>query len=131
MALHDFVVARSALGHVDEIASTNSARIYLVRDYSVPGEPFDLVYKQYKKTLGHVPLHGLEQIVSVRHKMHPDRRRQLDARATWPLRVVVGSDDRAVGVLMRLIPPEFFQTLQLRSGKAEALPRELQYALQD
>jgi hypothetical protein len=124
------VISRSSLGHLEEIAVGGMARIYRAPDYRLPGDQFDLVYKQYKRRIGSVPLHGLEQIVAVRERMHPQQRNLLDNQTTWPLRVIE-AEGRAVGVLMRLIPDDFFQTLRLRSGKAYTGPRELQYLLQD
>ena len=125
------VVSRSSLGQLEPIGKGMTAKVYRLPDYRLAGDPLDLVYKEYKK--GVLPggaLAGLLAIVRVRDKMEPAQQGELDKRATWPLRVV---EENGVvkGVLMRLIPGDFFGTRTARDGSSRRQALELQFLLQE
>jgi hypothetical protein len=125
------VVSRTNLGRLEQIGRGMTAKVYRAPEYTLPGESFPIVYKEYKR--GVVPagaMTGLLAIVRVRDKMAPQQRDALDRRATWPLRVVEDSG-HVTGILMRLIPPEFFGTRRARDGSPKAQAMELQFLLQD
>lgn len=128
--MSNHTISRAGLATTTLIASGGMARVYRLQNFHLPGETFELVYKEFKQKILPVPLHGLLSIVRVRAEMHADQRRQLDNRAVWPLRVVE-HNGAAVGVLMRLIPNEYFQVLRLRRGDSTTKPRELQFLFQE
>lgn len=122
------VVDESTLGERERLGKGGMAVIYRLTDFRISGMSESLVYKKYKKSVLPVPSHGLEQIAAVRERMHPDQRLLFDERTAWPVRVVE-SEGQAVGVLMRLIPDDFFQTLRMRDGSSERVAREISFAM--
>lgn len=118
------------LGEPVFIAGGGTARVYRIHHQDV-GEPFPVVYKEYKESTrrkaGPGLLPGLLQIVNVRESLESTQRRFFDERTIWPVRVVVDDKGSAAGILMRLIPERFFQRLTLPSGDIKQKPREVQF----
>lgn len=87
-----------------------------------------LVYKQYKA--GHAPPHGLAAVVARRLRMDERTRQRLDLTTAWPVRVVEeGGEVR--GVLMRLIPDDYFEDRVKPSGVRARTLREVQHLFVD
>lgn len=121
---------RGDLGEIAFLAGGGTARVYRIGREDV-GEPFPVVYKEYKESTrrraGPGLLPGLWQIVNVRGSLDPAQRRFFDERTIWPVRIVVDDEGSAAGILMRLIPDRFFQRLTLPSGEVKQKPREVQF----
>jgi DNA-binding helix-hairpin-helix protein with protein kinase domain len=117
---------RAALGERKYLSSGGQSTIYQLPDYSLRGTPGPFVYKEYHKHLGEISSHGLAGLIAVRESLDATERQWLDQCTAWPLRVV---EERGAvtGVIMRLIPDEFFQELRLPSGRTARLPREAQH----
>jgi serine/threonine protein kinase len=124
------LVPSDRLGTAEELGRGGYARVYRLTAFRLDDVPFELAYKRFRRKTLPVSLVGLTSIVNRRLAMEVDQRRQLDERTAWPLRVVE-RNGAAVGLLMRLIPHEFFQQLRLRSGATETVTRELQFLWQD
>jgi hypothetical protein len=117
---------RAALGEREYLSSGGQSTIYQLPGYSLRGTPGPFVYKEYHKHLGEISGNGLAGLIAVRESLDAKERQWLDGCAVWPMRVVV--DRGAVtGVIMRLIPDEYFQKLRLPSGRTARLPREAQH----
>lgn len=125
MSVSPQVTDRSRLGQLDFIAEGGFARLYATPQLTIPGLTGRLVYKEYKSHV-QVMSHGLRSIVAVRARMEAEQRKALDRRAAWPV-TVVEDGPRVTGVLMPLIDDDFFQVLNLPSGKKEKKGREVQY----
>ena len=119
------------LGARDRLNAGANGTIYLLRDYQLSATPGPLVFKEYKLRSMSVSLAGLQHLVAVRVGMAPQRRVAFDELAVWPLKVVVDADGSPAGVLMRLIPEDFMQTIALPSGAREHIPREVQHLIFD
>jgi len=119
---------RAALGELEQLSGGGQSNIYQLRTYTLPNAPGPFVYKEYHKHLGEVSGHGLAGVIAVRESLDASEREWLDSSAIWPLRVVV-ERGAVTGVIMRLIPDEFFQQITLPSGRAARLPREAQHLL--
>jgi hypothetical protein len=117
---------RAALGERKYLSSGGQSTIYLLPGYTLRGIPGPFVYKEYHKQLGEISSQGLAGLIAVRESLDAGERQWLDRGTTWPLRVV---EERGAvtGVIMRLIPDEFFQELRLPSGRTARLPREAQH----
>jgi serine/threonine protein kinase len=118
---------RAALGNLEYLSDGGQSTIYQLPGYSMPNAPGPFVYKEYHKHLGQIPGHGLASVIAVRESLDTKERQWLDGCTVWPLRVVVDRGGAVTGVIMRLIPDEFFQQLTLRSGRTARLPREAQH----
>ncbi len=119
---------RSALGEMEHLSGGGQSTIYQLPSYSLHNMPGPYVYKEYHKHLGEVSGHGLAGVIAVRESLDAKERQWLDSCAIWPLRVVV-ERGAVTGVIMRLIPDEFFQQINLPSGRTARLPREAQVLL--
>jgi DNA-binding helix-hairpin-helix protein with protein kinase domain len=115
-------VSRTGLGALQQIGKGGQALVFLAPDLHVPGEQGSLVFKEYKaKNVSGV---GLDRMTGLRLRL-PDRDRQvLDLIANWPLRVVEGEDGRTAGVILQLIPPEFFHEVRSPTGRTKRVPRD-------
>jgi hypothetical protein len=105
------------------------AKVYAVPSLALPDVAGPLVFKHYRP--GHRPsAGGLEALVRRRMRMEPRVRARLDARAAWPVRMVE-DDGEVCGVLMPLIPDDFFRTRYLPSGERDKALCEWQHLFVD
>src|ERR1041384_1108642 len=119
------VIGLDAVGPLGELLGAGGqAKVYRAPHVSLTDVPGPLVYKEYKP--GQAPPHGLPAVVSRRLRMEEAARRRLDAVTAWPVRAV---EDRGEvrGVLMRLIPEDFFEDRVKPSGKRARTLREVQH----
>ena len=124
---------RGQLGGLRQIGKGGTAFVYAVNHPGIGPHP-EVVFKEYRQSVrrsaGPGLLPGLRSIVGFLDQLEPAPRRFFDQRMIWPLRVVVNDDgDAAQGIIMRLIPREFFQDINLPSGRREREPSELQFLL--
>jgi hypothetical protein len=127
----DQIVRRSQLGPLQLLGKGGTAMVYRVPRMSLPGVAH-LVYKEYKASIrastGPSLLPGLRALVAFRERLDPALQPRWDRRIIWPLRVVVADHDptAAIGVLMRLIPAQFFQRVVSRvTGATSVRVREV------
>ncbi|WP_229072852.1 hypothetical protein [Actinoplanes sp. DH11] len=125
------VVHIDALGPMRALNSGANGVIHRLDEFRLPDEPGELVFKQYRKGATPVPVHGLATLVAVRRRLVKQRKAALDELAAWPLRAVIGPDNEASGVLMRLIPGHYFEEMSLPSGARARVPREIQHLIAD
>lgn len=101
----------SALGAPQYLARGGTAKIYRLSGYSLPGEG-PLIYKEYKPKIrqaaGPALRPGLLALADFRERLSGEARAKLDQRAIWPLIVALGPDGKALGIVIREIPGEFF-----------------------
>lgn len=101
----------AALGALQYLTRGGTAKIYRLPGYSLPGEG-PLIYKEYKAKIrqaaGPALRPGLLALADLRAKLTADERAKLDQRAIWPLVVVAAPDGKALGIVIRGIPGEFF-----------------------
>ncbi|OLR91452.1 hypothetical protein BJP25_01040 [Actinokineospora bangkokensis] len=102
--------------------------MYLVPGFSLPDVDGPVVFKHYRT--GHRPPGGLSALVLRRLKMDQRARTRLDARTAWPVRTVEEGDE-VCGVLMPLIPGDFFRTRSLPSGEEDRSLCEWQHLFVD
>lgn len=123
-------VPRSVLGTLGpKLGEGGQARVHAVPSLSLPDVAGPLVFKHYRP--GHRPsAAGLEALVRRRMRMEARIRDRLDARAAWPVRTVE-DDGQVCGVLMPLIPNDFFRTRHLPSGEPDKALCEWQHLFVD
>jgi len=90
-----------------------------------PGAP--LVYKRFHEPSPSHSHKRLEALVRLRHEIDPRTRTELDARASWPLAVVVAEE--ALGVLLPAAPSTFNYPFRLASGRDGTALLEVQHLM--
>jgi hypothetical protein len=117
--------ARTEIGSLGPLlGSGGQGSVHAVPDISLPDVSGALVFKEYHR--GQEPPHGLQTLVSRRLRMDDATRAKLDRLTAWPVRLVE-EDGQVCGVLMRLIPDEYFQQRTTPSGKSTRTLREIQH----
>jgi hypothetical protein len=133
MIWQELAIGRSELGTTRPLASGGQGRIFRVPDLYLPDAPVPLVYKEYLPSGPPVSPAGLANIIALRAPLRPEQKLWFDSHLAWPLRIVVDREqggDTAIGVVMRLIPADFFQTVTLNGEKRE-VARESRYLFGD
>jgi DNA-binding helix-hairpin-helix protein with protein kinase domain len=123
------VIEIGALGSLGAlIGEGGQAKVYRAPGITLPDVRGPLVFKRYRS--GQSPPHGLHTVVAKRLRMDARAMRSLDLRAAWPVRVV---EDRGAvcGVLMPLIPDDYFRQRLLPSGESDRSLQEIQHLLID
>ncbi len=119
---------RGQLGQISQIGKGGQARVYLAAELEVPDEHGRFVFKEYKDKK--IPIGGLDGIVAFRYRMADYDRAVLDVLTNWPLRVVEADDGGTDGVIIPLIPDDFFHEIRRPDGTRKRLPRDGQYLAQ-
>ena len=120
-------VDRAALGPMTEIAAGGFGIVYRLETFRLPGYG-PLAYKEFLAPPDPPTAANLEQIITFHDRLPAARRAIVDGCAAWPLRVVV---DRGavVGLVMPLVPEDFFFVQQLPSGKPDKRPIAAQWLI--
>lgn len=118
---------RDQIGPCTKFASGGQARIYTAPQLTVPGESGPFVFKEYKRKT--YSMTGLDHIVGFRNRLGSRDRSFLDQVCVWPLRVVE-KDGTVDGVVLHLIPDQYFHQLQLPSGVSRRRLFDGQYLAQ-
>jgi hypothetical protein len=122
-------VTRAAIGPLGPLlGSGGQGSVYAAPGISLPDIAGELVFKEYHR--GQEPPHGLQTLVSRRLRMDEVTRARLDRSTAWPVRLVE-EDGQVRGVLMRLIPDEYFQQRIAPSGRPIRSLREIQHLFVD
>jgi hypothetical protein len=136
----DLILRRSDLGRLEPLGRGGTAVVYDLPDLTPAelGEPEleGLVYKEYKpKTraqAGPALLTGLLSLVEFRRKKLADAQRsQWNRRIVWPLRLVIDQHGAALGTVMPLIQPRYFQRFNRRAGRPHLAPRHVELLFGD
>ena len=129
----DLVIRRRTLGHLEYIGRGGTATVYGLPDLTAEtlgvDAPQGLAYKEYtariREAAGPGLAPGLRAMVAVRGRLDPKQRSRWDQRVIWPVRLVVGDDDTANGIVMPLLPERFFARIMLRAGP-QSMPRAVE-----
>lgn len=121
-------VKRADLGSLVVLAEGAYGKVYRAPQYHLPGDPAAIAYKAYTTAVAE-QARAAENAVSFRNRLDPADRADLDRYTLWP-RAVVEEQGAVVGLLMPLIPGEFFfeATDHATGGKSMKL-RELQWLI--
>ena len=118
----DFTVEKASVGKLHHLADANggqAATISRIPDFHLPGCPWPLVYKEYKASDKTPSVVGLSAMVMFRSGLAPDELKWFDQIAAWPARG--GHRGRsATGVVMRLVPDDFYRRLRSPTSGASA-----------
>lgn len=122
-------VSKAGLGQLTPLGEGGFGQVYRVSGYQLPGEPGDLAYKEF--TLNHAEqARAAAQAVAFRAGLSQADRDDLDRWAVWPRALVEEPPGTVTGLLMRLIPGDFFfQALDPDSGQPADRPREMSWLI--
>jgi uncharacterized protein YegL len=118
-------VHRSALGQLTGLATGGFSQVFRVDEFLLPGDATPLAYKRF--TVHHVEqARSAAAVVEFRARLTAAERGMLDRYAAWPRAIVEDSSGVVSGLLMPLIPPEFF-SLQHdpATGRLVSTPRDM------
>ena len=112
------------LGQLNFLAEGGFAKVYAV-NYTLPGDPAPLAYKKF--TVNHrQQAESAGKSVAFRQGLGSGDRADLDQFTTWPRALVTAGQGAISGLLMPLIPDDFFFHVPGASGQ-ERKPREMQW----
>ncbi|SFR22918.1 hypothetical protein SAMN04488564_106412 [Lentzea waywayandensis] len=127
--MNELAVPRQSLGGLGPLVGQGGqAKVYLAPDVRLPDVAGALVFKHYRP--GQAPPGGLRALVGRRLRMTATARRRLDLCTAWPVRTVE-EDGEVCGVLMPLIPEDFFHPRVLPSGVRDRALLEFQHLFID
>ena len=123
-------VKKADLGPLEELSEGGYGKVYRAPHYRLPGDPATAVaYKEFTVDVA-VQATSAEKAVSFRDPwLSPAERADLDRCTVWP-RALVEERGAVVGLLMPLIPDEFFiVTTDPATGGAGRKLRDLQWLI--
>lgn len=121
-------VAVDSLGELYEIGKGGMAKVYAMPSFLMHESPgVSWVYKRYLPKCRPVPLFGMEALVRLRDGLEDGQRETFERSFNWPVRVVVDDQPGAAGVVLPLLPEEYFGVLKLSSGATKRKPLEGQF----
>ncbi|MFC4063080.1 hypothetical protein ACFOWE_32785 [Planomonospora corallina] len=123
------IVRESALGRLTYIAEGAFARVHRVEGYTLPGDPTPLAYKRFTTKIRQ-QARTAEAVVRFRDTLPDADRADLDAYSVWPRALVTSRMGRVCGLLMPLIPQDFFCELNdPKTGNRTSRPREMDWLI--
>jgi hypothetical protein len=121
-------VKKTDLGTPKPLAEGGFGKVYRVPDCHLPGDPEDLAYKEFTKEKAQ-QAHASQAAVAFRDGLSAAERAELDLYAAWP-RAIVEDGGAVVGLLMPLIPADFFcELIDGTTGNRATAPREMQWLI--
>jgi serine/threonine protein kinase len=122
-------VSKADLGPLKELNEGGYGKVYLALNYHLPGDAATAIaYKEFTTDLADQE-RSAKNAVTFRDLLNPADKADLDRRTVWP-RALVEERGGVVGLLMPLIPAEFFlEITEADRGKKKRKLRELQWLL--
>jgi hypothetical protein len=117
------------LGQLSFLAEGGFGRVSRVDGYTLPGDATPLAYKEF--TVGRAEqARSAQDAVTFRAGLAPVERTELDRYTAWPRGLVDDATGSVCGLLMPLIPPEFFcRMADPASGTMTSKPREMSWLI--
>jgi hypothetical protein len=127
---HGQSVERGLLGPMTPIGEGAVGEVYRLDTFTLPGSFTPLAFKELKASLStrdrKEALRSMISAVAFRDSLSDADQAELDEYTTWPV-AIVKDQGLAVGILMPLIPPEFFIAANPRGGQPSAIVCELAF----
>jgi len=122
-------VSKASLGQLTPLGEGGFGKVYRVSGYQLPGGPGDLAYKEF--TQNHTEqARAAANAVAFRTGLSQADRDDLDSWAVWPRALVEEPPGTVTGLLMQLIPGDFFfRALDPDSGQPADRPREMSWLI--
>ena len=100
-------VEKSSLQPLTQLSKGGFGVVFLVGGYHLPGDPADLVYKEFTQEAA-LQAKCAAAAVAYREGLSPFDQADLDSHAAWPRALVEEPRGTVTGLLMPLIPKDFF-----------------------
>lgn len=124
------MIAKSDLGRLEFIAKGAVGSVYRVHDYRVPGLAYKEVRaadpQEFTPEKRMQALTSMRRAVDFRARLAAVDRHDLDKYTTWPIDMVEEAGEPR-GVVMPLIPPDFFTRIRTTSGSRRDLVFDLSW----
>jgi hypothetical protein len=118
-------VEKKSLGQLAPLAKGGLGEVFRVGGYHLPGDPSDLAYKEFTS---HVTeqANSAKAAVAFRDGLSAFDQADLDAHTAWPRALVEEPRGHVIGLLMPLIPADFFCPMtDPATGALERKPLEM------
>jgi hypothetical protein len=100
-------VEKSSLGPLKLLSKGGFGEVFRISGYHLPGDPADLVYKQFTQEAA-LQAKSAAAAVAYREGLSSFDQADLDSYAAWPRALVEEPRGTVTGLLMPLIPTDFF-----------------------
>ena len=122
-------VKKADLGHLVPLAKGGFGEVFRVPGYHLPGDHAALAYKQFTSQQAE-QARSAEAAVSFRNQLSRADRDDLDLYTVWPRALVEDGKAGVIGLLMPLIPDDFFcDRADPDTGGLTSKPREMQWLI--
>jgi hypothetical protein len=117
-------VRKTKLTKLTPLAEGGFGKVYRVDGFTLPGDKAPLAYKEF--TADHdAQGRSAQAAVAFRAGLGPTDQAELDFYCAWPRAVVTDGRGKVCGLLMPLIPGDYFCKLADADGKMTDKPREM------
>jgi hypothetical protein len=124
-------VSEKSLGNPKLISEGGFGKVYRLEGYRLPGDPMPLAYKEFTTDVAE-QARSAERAVDFRDAMGPGAQAGLDQVAVWPRALVVNQGGTVIGLLMPLIPKDFFfKGNDAMTGEKKDLARGIEWLFTD
>lgn len=118
-------VRKANLGQLTFLAEGGFGQVYRADEFNLPGDATALAYKEFTSEHARQGA-SARSVVAFRNKLSLADRTELDSYCAWPRALVEDDHGSVCGLLMPLIPPDFFCRMSdPDTGKPTSKPREM------
>jgi len=104
-------VRKADLGQLTQIGQGGFSKVFRVPGYVLPGDPAALAYKEFTVDVA-AQGRSADSVVSFREMLSETGRNEIDRYTAWPRALVEDNEGNVTGLLMPLIPAEFFTDME-------------------
>lgn len=120
-------VDKKSLGTLIPLAKGGFGEVFRVEGFHLPGDPADLAYKEFTSDET-IQVKAAEAAVSFRAALSAAEQADVDSHAAWPRALVEEPRGTVRGLLMPLIPDDFFRRMaDPETGGLERRPLEMSW----
>ena len=122
-------ISKASLGQLTPLAKGGFSQVFRANAFHLPGDPMALAYKEFTAASAE-QARSATATVAFRGELSQEDRTDLDRFFAWPKAIVEDSHDAVCGLLMPLIPEEFFgRQLDPETGTISLQPREMSWLI--
>ena len=122
-------IGKASLGQQSFLAKGGFGEVFRVEDFRLPGDQVSLAYKEFTSARTE-QARSAEAAVNFRTGLGQEDRDELDRYSAWPRALVEDSQGNISGLLMPLIPQEYFcRRADPDSGQPTSKPREMSWLI--